>query len=74
MESKLRKDQVKRLNRTRKSADRAEQKLKSMTERFDLEKETKKQLKKDYGMSGGGKVTIARGSGAARPQMFRKNG
>ena len=31
-------------------------------------------LKGGVNFKGGGKVTIARGSGAARPQNFRKNG
>jgi len=34
----------------------------------------REEIKQSKKMSAGGKVTMARGSGAARPQVFRKNG
>lgn len=42
-------DQVKLLNKSRRSAENTEKKLRSMGDELDLVKKTKKQLEKDYG-------------------------
>tara|TARA_Y100001937_G_scaffold120277_1_gene177266 strand:- start:813 stop:1160 length:348 start_codon:yes stop_codon:yes gene_type:complete len=44
-----------------------------MAEQRELRRR-RKEIEDAKKMSAGGKATIARGSGAARPQMFRKNG
>jgi len=58
-------DQVKLLNKSRKSAEKTEKKLRSMGDELDLIKKTKKQLEKDYGINDKKPVEKSNGGMAA---------